>query len=73
MNKNMHTENPCKRDCAERSPTCHAHCEKYRGWVESRKPELKARAQRQTAESHYLDYVNARNERLRKVRRKRKK
>lgn len=73
MNKNVHIQNPCKRDCPERSPTCHAHCEKYLTWVESRQPELKARAQRQTAESHYLDHVTARNDRLRKFRRKIKK
>lgn len=73
MDGKITIKNPCKRDCAERSPTCHAECEKYRTWVESRQPELKARAQRQTAESHYLDYVNARNERLRKFRRKIKK
>ena len=73
MNKNMHKENPCKRDCPERSPTCHAECEKYLTWVESRQPELKAKAQQQIAEGNYIDHVNARNERLRKSRRKTKK
>lgn len=23
------TDNPCKRDCPERSPTCHSTCPKY--------------------------------------------
>ena len=66
MNKNMYIQNPCKRECAERSPTCHAECERYLAWCESRKPELKERAKKQIADGHYLEHVNARNERMRK-------
>lgn len=73
MGNKTHIPNPCTRDCAERSPTCHAECEKYRTWVESRQPELKAKAQQQIAEGYYIDHVNARNERLRKFRRKKRK
>lgn len=25
--------NPCKRDCPDRSPTCHTECEKYRAYA----------------------------------------
>lgn len=28
---------PCVRSCAERSPTCHAECEKYKAYVEQQK------------------------------------
>lgn len=66
MNKFMHKDNPCKRDCAERSPTCHAKCERYLEWVESRKPELEAKAAKQTAENNYIGYVKARDARFKK-------
>lgn len=26
--------NPCKRNCRERSATCHGECEKYKEWRE---------------------------------------
>lgn len=73
MNKKMNNQSPCVQECAERSPTCHAECEKYLAWVESRKPELEARAEKQRAENGYINYVNARNERLRRFRRKKQK
>ena len=36
--------NPCKRDCPDRSPTCHTSCERYR---EYQQKMLKGRMARQ--------------------------
>lgn len=35
---------PCNKDCKDRRPTCHAHCDKYKAWCEqetARKAELR--------------------------------
>lgn len=64
MYKNMHIDNPCKRDCAERSPYCHAECKKYLDWVKSREPELKAKEAKRISDSNYCEYVRARGARF---------
>ncbi len=64
MNNNLHIQSPCKRDCAERSPVCHAECKKYLEWLESRKPELEAREAKRKAEDVYYSHVREKNNRL---------
>ena len=34
---------PCKRDCPDRSPTCHCTCEKYKAYAEQKRGERKVR------------------------------
>jgi hypothetical protein len=36
-------ENPCKKDCPRRSPTCHGKCEKYLDFSRERQAENVAR------------------------------
>lgn len=69
MNKNVHIQNPCKRDCAERSPTCHAECEKYFKWREAREAEQAEKDKKRIAENNYHDHVKARGVRIYRKRR----
>ena len=39
-------DNPCVRECPDRSPTCHGTCEKYTEWRKQHNRELEER--------HYL-------------------
>lgn len=66
MNKFMHKDIPCKRECPERSPTCHGKCERYLEWVESRKPELEAKAAIKAAEDNYIAHCKERDARFKK-------
>lgn len=36
-------QNPCKKDCRERSPTCHAECERYKTYAELKRQEREVR------------------------------
>ena len=69
MNKNMHKDNPCKRDCAKRSPTCHAECKEYLEFHEERKKELTEKDKQREFENNYREHVKARSARLYKIRR----
>lgn len=39
------SDNPCRRECPDRSPTCHGGCDKYREWAEAR--EVLKKSQRE--------------------------
>ena len=65
----QHQKHPCAKDCADRSATCHATCEKYLEWVEIHKQELAERDKQQELKNNYHDYARQRNKRLRKIRR----
>lgn len=36
----MVNENPCKRGCTKRGPTCHAGCKEYTSWQQNHFKEL---------------------------------
>lgn len=69
MNEKTHIKNPCTRDCPERSPTCHAKCEKHLEWLEARKAEQAEKDKKRIAENNYFDHLRARSSRLVKIRR----
>ena len=50
-------QNPCVKECLERSITCHSHCKRYFEWLaeESEKKHLI----RKTKEKEYMDYKSA--------------
>lgn len=35
----MDKDNPCKRDCPDRSATCHAECERYAAYWKQKREE----------------------------------
>lgn len=37
----VHKDNPCKKDCAGRSATCHSTCEKYAKYYQGRREQNK--------------------------------
>lgn len=43
-------ENPCARDCPDRTATCHAECEKYARFFAWREEQRKKRAEEKTLE-----------------------
>lgn len=68
MDKKTHKKNPCKRDCPERSPTCHAECERYFKWREACKAEQAEKDKKRIAENNYYDHVRERGTRVYKIR-----
>lgn len=36
----MAVNGPCRKDCPNRSITCHAECEEYKVWQQARRKEL---------------------------------
>lgn len=36
-------ENPCRKDCPDRSPVCHGKCDKYLAFSKERQAENEAR------------------------------
>lgn len=57
-------EQPCRKDCPERSADCHAVCEKYREFERARNAEYdKRKAQIETESAMYdsIDRIRMRN------------
>lgn len=58
-------KNPCKRNCPNRSPTCHAECEDYLAFNEWCIKQRKERMKYSDANSYVTDAV-AKSERKRR-------
>lgn len=54
-------QSPCKKDCCERSPTCHAECERYKVYAELKRQEREIRnAESQTMTAHVEGFARRR-------------
>lgn len=52
---------PCKRDCPDRSPTCHTACEKYKAYQAAVEEARVLRRQEQQATNAYCDGMRRRS------------
>ena len=59
-------DNPCKRDCPERSATCHIECAKYNEWHDKRSAELRDIYKKKDLERKMLDYEVSRKEKFKR-------
>lgn len=49
--------NPCKKDCPNRSGTCHAECKEYLEWQEERKAFVKEVNKKRALESGFMEHI----------------
>ena len=59
-------ETPCKKDCPDRSATCHIDCKKYIDWHEDRVARLKAIYKQKGLERDIDNYEVARHNKTRR-------
>lgn len=62
-------ENPCKPDCSERNPYCHAVCERYIKFDTENKERLRQNAAEHALDGYRTDMVKAARRKQRKFRR----
>lgn len=49
-------ENPCKKDCPERSATCHATCGRYEKYAQKKAAEREARWKESRKTSDFVEH-----------------
>ena len=59
-------DNPCKRDCPERSATCHIGCRRYKDWHNQRVAELRDIYKKKDLERKMVDYEVSRKEKFKR-------
>jgi len=51
-------KNPCKKDCPDRSPTCHAECEAYLAFFHHNKEKNRKNLMQSQINTYVNDEVN---------------
>lgn len=59
-------ENPCKPECAERSPTCHGNCEKYQAYAQNREEYREFIRNAKKYDREFRGYMNEQSAKVRK-------
>lgn len=57
------SDNPCKRDCPKRSPTCHINCPEYAEYKVKRDKENESIQKKRDAERRFIEAEVTRHKR----------
>lgn len=49
------SNSPCRKECPNRSPTCHVSCKKYRRWQQEHNRELQERQKHRETEYAFIE------------------